>query len=165
MWHLRLFLLYFQGSLAPFFLSSIADGNFGCQGWKVLDSNHCASCVSLDKSGYHTSQRPNFFFCKFSLLGKIKSGDVLKGPSTIPGVEQPFNWSFFSSLLSFTPSLILPVLQIFSLSRNCWSPNHLQLGPGKEVNLFLVDIEECDSKLLSIYHVSGHFYTIFIYMN
>lgn len=33
------------------------------------------------------------------------------------------------------------------------------------MNLFLVDIEECDSKLLSIYHVSGHFYTIFIYMN
>lgn len=33
------------------------------------------------------------------------------------------------------------------------------------MNLFLINIEKCDATLLSIYHVTGHFYTIFIYLN
>lgn len=36
------------------------------------------------------------------LPGEIKSGDTLEGRSTTPGVDQPFNRCFFSSLSSFS---------------------------------------------------------------
>lgn len=53
-----------------------------------------------DKSSRRSSWKPSFFW-KFSLLGEIKSRDVVKGLGTIPEMGKPCGHCFFSSLHFF----------------------------------------------------------------
>lgn len=152
---------FFSRNWSPLFWSSIHDGNFRFQGWDVLDSIQCTSYMTLDKSSYHTFKRPVFLFCKSSPLGEIKSGDIFMGPSAIPGMEQLFNQCYFFLLcfllVFFIPLLTLPLQQrLESLSTKSWWNSQLRLT--KEMNLFTVDIDEYDIRLLSTYLVSDHFF-------
>lgn len=50
MWPLCVFVLFREACNFPSIFHP--DGNCGCQAWKVLESNHCTSCVSLVKLPY-----------------------------------------------------------------------------------------------------------------